>query len=238
MLEIIEKLLILQDRDRKLIRLRAEIEGSEPQRRHLQSKLAKAQADLEAVKLRSRHLESDRKKLELEVASKQQLIDKARTLQGSTKKNDEYAAYQHQIDTTQKEITELEDRQLDLMEKIEAAAREIGVAEALARSVKLEVEKQLADVAGREGNLKSELETVSADRSGLAAGIDDIVRSRYERILKSRGDSVIVGVGRSICGGCHMKLPTQVYVTAKGQQEIVNCPNCGRILYYSREMDG
>jgi predicted nucleic acid-binding Zn-ribbon protein len=29
-----------------------------------------------------------------------------------------------------------------------------------------------------------------------------------------------------------MKLPMQVIVSVKGEQEIVTCINCGRILYY------
>jgi len=45
-------------------------------------------------------------------------------------------------------------------------------------------------------------------------------------------------VEHSSCGGCHMKLPTQIVTTCRAQSEseIVTCPNCGRILYYDRDM--
>ena len=33
-----------------------------------------------------------------------------------------------------------------------------------------------------------------------------------------------------------MKLPAQILVTCQAQREIVACPNCGRILYYTRDM--
>jgi predicted nucleic acid-binding Zn-ribbon protein len=33
-----------------------------------------------------------------------------------------------------------------------------------------------------------------------------------------------------------MKLPAQILVTCQGQKEIVACSNCGRILYYTRDM--
>jgi predicted nucleic acid-binding Zn-ribbon protein len=46
-----------------------------------------------------------------------------------------------------------------------------------------------------------------------------------------------VGIERGMCGGCHMKLPIQVVLSCRAQQEIVSCPNCGRILYFSPEMD-
>jgi predicted nucleic acid-binding Zn-ribbon protein len=34
-----------------------------------------------------------------------------------------------------------------------------------------------------------------------------------------------------------MTLNRQVVVTCKQEQEIVTCLNCGRILYYTRDMD-
>jgi predicted nucleic acid-binding Zn-ribbon protein len=43
-------------------------------------------------------------------------------------------------------------------------------------------------------------------------------------------------VDHGVCGGCHMKLPAQILVTCQGQQKIVSCTNCGRILYYTRDM--
>jgi predicted nucleic acid-binding Zn-ribbon protein len=60
---------------------------------------------------------------------------------------------------------------------------------------------------------------------------------RYERLLKNKGDNVIVGINHGVCGGCHMKLPPQILVSCRGQKEIVACSNCGRILYYSRDME-
>ena len=237
MLPTIEKLLVLQDRDRKLIRLTAELEGAGPQRRMLEAKAAAAQAEFDAFKLKSKQLESDRKKLELEVSTKQQMIEKARTLQGATKKNDEYAAYQHQIDTTQKEISGLEDQQLELMEKSEAVAREIAARDKLLRQIKADVDKSLAEISSREANLKAEADAVHADRARLIGDIDESTRARYERILKTRGENIVVGVDRGVCGGCHMKLPTHLYLSTKAQQELVTCTNCSRILYYTRDMD-
>ena len=57
-----------------------------------------------------------------------------------------------------------------------------------------------------------------------------------ERLLKSKGDNVVVGVDHGACGGCHMKLPAQILVSCQAQKEIVACNNCGRILYYTRDM--
>ena len=34
------------------------------------------------------------------------------------------------------------------------------------------------------------------------------------------------------CSGCYMSIPPQVFVNVKKNENIITCPNCGRILYY------
>lgn len=237
MLPVIEQLLILQDRDRKLLRLKAELADVPFQRKRLQDKAALTQAAFETVKQKSRQLESERKKLELEVHSKEEFIRKIETQQGATKSNDQYKAFTHQIDTTRKEISSLEDQELVFMEQAEAIAKEVAAATQVANAQKAESDKQLADLAARETNLKQELEAATAERNAQAAKVDEQTLPRYERLLEKKGDTVVVGVKGGICGGCHMKLPQHAYLAAKAQSEITTCINCGRMLYWTRDMD-
>src|SRR6267378_380736 len=98
MLEAIEKLLVLQDRDRKITNVRDELARIPTERQELQGKLASSQSQLEAAKLKVRQLESDRKKLELDVDAKKQQIEKYSLQQFQTKKNEEYRALAHEIE--------------------------------------------------------------------------------------------------------------------------------------------
>jgi len=236
MLEAIEKLLILQDRDRKISRLRAELANIEPERQALEAKTASSQAALDVARQRSKQLESDRKKLELEVESKKQAIERYSLQQFQTKRNDEYRALAHEIETARRDIFKLEDQQLELMEQAEAAQKEAAAATRMADDAKKSADRQMADLTAREENLKKELAELEADRDQLAAAVDASILPRYERLRKSKGENVVVGVAHGVCGGCHMKLQRQVMVTCQGNQEIVSCPNCGRILYYTRDM--
>jgi predicted nucleic acid-binding Zn-ribbon protein len=99
------------------------------------------------------------------------------------------------------------------------------------------VADQLAQLAKREENLKKEQTELQSNRGELAGAVDDSVRSRYERLARSKGENVVVGVNHAVCGGCHMKLPPQILVACRAEAEIVTCSNCGRILYYTREMN-
>ena len=236
MLEAIEKLLILQDRDRNISRLRNELANVGPERHALQTKTAASQAALEAARQRIKQIESNRKKLELEVETKKQAIERYSLQQFQTKKNDEYRALAHEIAMARDAIVKLDDQQLELMEQAEAAQKELAAATRLADEAKKQADRQITDLTAREENLKKELTTLEADRDHLAAAVDPGVLPRYERLRKSKGENVVVGVAHGVCGGCHMKLQRQVIVTCQGSQEVVSCPNCGRILYYTRDM--
>jgi predicted nucleic acid-binding Zn-ribbon protein len=237
MQETIEKLLVLQDRDRNILQLRGELVRIEPQRQTFISRTAGAQASLDAAKNRAKQLESDRKKLELEVESKKQQIEKYANQQFQTKKNEEYRALAHEIELCKQAIVKLDDQQIELMEQAEGVQKEVQAAnQALAEARKV-ADGQTADLAKREENLKKELADLESNRAELLAAVDPAAGSRYERLLKNKGATVVVGVQHGVCGGCHMKLPAQTLVTCQAQSEIVTCINCGRILYYTRDMD-
>lgn len=237
MLDVIQKLLVLQDRDRSLRRVEGELAHIGPERSSFQTRAAKAQTAVDAAKLRVNQLESERKRLELDVDAKKQLIEKYSNQQLQTRKNEEYRALAHEIETCKADISKIEDREIELMEQAEAAQQEVARCQAELAEAKKMVNEQLDQLSKRETNLKKEQAELLSNRGELAAAVEDGVRTRYERLAKSKGENVVVGVNHGVCGGCHMKLPAQLLMACRGQSEIVTCSNCGRILYYTRDMD-
>lgn len=237
MSDVIEKLLILQDRDRKIHRLQMELMHIEPQRQVYQARAVATQAGLEAAKGRVKQLESDRKNLELEVEEKKQLIVKYANQQFQTRKNEEYRALAHEIEMCKEAIFKIEDQEIALMEAAEAAQKEVAQAAQAANETKKMVEEQLSQLKQREDNLKKELAELETNRHDLAAAVGDMERGRYERLFRNKGENVVVGVQHGVCGGCHMRLPPQLLVQCQAGTELVTCSNCGRILYYTQDMD-
>lgn len=237
MLEVIEKLLILQDRDRRIRRITAELATIAPQRLAMKNKADGAVAGLEKAKHRVKEIETQRKQLELEVESKKGQIEKYGHQQFQTRKNEEYQALAHEIVTCKETITKIEDDQLVLMEQAEQAAKDVTVASAVLKDAQSIVNGEVKLLDGREENLRKEFTELSSNRDELAAVVDGSVLNRYERIMNTRGDNVIVDIERGVCGGCHMKIPPQLIVSCRAQQEITTCTNCGRILYYQPGMD-
>jgi len=237
MLEAIEKLLILQDRDRHLRRVESELSRIEPERRSLNARTTNAQGALEAAKLQVKQLESQRKELELQVEAKKELIERYANQQLQTRKNEEYRALAHEIEMCKDTIRKIEDEEIELMEQGEAAQKAAAQAAEEAKRTKVFVEDQVSGLDAREQSLQSELAELRKNREELALAVEEGVRARYERLARNRGETVVVGIQHGVCGGCHMRLPAQVVVTCRAAQEVVTCINCGRILYYTGDMN-
>jgi uncharacterized protein len=237
MFETIEKLLILQDRDQKIRREQVGLARIEPERQELKAKAAAAQTELENAKLRVKQIESSRKDLELEVEAKKQMIVRYANQQFQTRKNEEYRALAHEIEMCNEAIIKIEDQEIEFMEQGEVAQKEVLQATRAVNDARKLMEEQVAQLDAREVNLKKDLAALEANREALAAAVDASARARYERLVRSKGENVVVGVEHGVCGGCHMKLPPQLLVTCQAEKDLVACSNCGRILYYTSGMD-
>jgi uncharacterized protein len=238
MLDVIEKLLILQDRDRKITDVSAELSSIALQRDRLHAKLTDSQVKLEASKLQLKQIESERKRLELEVESKKLQIERYALQQFQTKKNEEYRALASEIDNCRAAIVGFEDQQLELMERADGVQKEVAAATLVANHANKDVDSDMSDLAEREQALLRQRADLEAGYRELEAAVgDESILARYKRLRKQRGERTVVGIEHSVCGGCHMKLPVQIVISCQGAQDLISCPNCARILYYTPHMD-
>jgi predicted nucleic acid-binding Zn-ribbon protein len=208
-----------------------------PERETLRSQTGALLAALDAAKARGKQIESDRKQLELEVEVKKKQIGRYSLQQFQTKKNEEYRALAHEIEGCNVDIRKLEDSQLEFMEQAEATQREILALTRQAEDLKKLADGQLQDLSAREQSLAAELAELESNREQLKSAVEGRVLQRYERLFKMKGGSVVAGIQHGVCGGCHMKFPVQLVVMCQAGRELVTCPNCGRILYYTTDMD-
>lgn len=233
MLPEIEKLLVLQDRDRKIRTLKQELKMSPLERKQLDEKLASTLKHFEAVKLKAKEIEVERKKLEIEAQSKRDTIAKYQTQKFQTRKNEEFQALNNEISRYEGEIRGVEDRELELMESAETAKALIASTDKETQTVKAQVERQLADIEAKTEALAVQLKELEAERASLAAAVDEDLLDTFNRLFTNKTEAV-VALEHDVCMGCHMKLTTQTVVRVKGSREIVHCEQCGRILYLAQ----
>lgn len=227
----LEQLLVLQDRQQKIKQIQTEVETVPLQKKSLEAQLAASVAGVEVLKQKARKVEMDRKKLELDVGTRNESISRLKTQQYQTRKNDEFQAIGHEIERYENEIRKIEDEELELMIEADKLKADLGVEEKKAATLKESVARQTADLEAKSKTLESRLEELTKERAEIAGKIDEDLLGRFERLFKSKGDAVVVPLEHEVCTGCHMKVTTQTAHRAKAGKEIVSCDNCGRILY-------
>ncbi|MCC7517902.1 MAG: hypothetical protein IT578_01825 [Verrucomicrobiae bacterium] len=230
----LEKLLVLQDRDKRLLDLKTALEYAPKERAELERKEDAAAKGAEDAKAAMRHAEAERKKLEIEVSSKQAQIQKYKTQLLEIKNNDQFHALQHEIAAAEQDIRRIEDRELEFMEQVENLQREAKAAEARQKETAARTALQKKDLEVREGAMRGEIEKLGEDRKALTEGIPEDALSRYERIFAHRHGQAVVGIVHGICSGCHLKLTTQTLHDARREDLLVACTNCGRLLFHQR----
>ena len=234
--ENIRQLLILQDRDMKFSRLEDELESLDPERQSAKRDSLNRQQVYEEAKQHLVKLEVRRKDLDNDVEAKKTQINKYAQQQLETRKNEEYTALGREIDHAKEIISKIEDEELELLVEIDAYKPKIEEAKGIAEEAKAHEVATLADFDEREKNIEKELEALEDERDALINKLDSKLVRHYERLLETKSGKVVVGVDHGICSGCHMKLQAQTLVDAKSGRDMVTCTNCGRLLYYTREM--
>jgi uncharacterized protein len=231
MLDVIEKLLTLQDRDQRLRSFQSELNHLPEERKAREKQIADSAARLDQGKLRAKGIEVEKRNFEVEAQAKRDLIARYRQQQLQTRKNEEYAALAHEIEAAEKIIASVEDRELDLMEELEKLTPQLATAEKLHADERSKLQNILDSLESKKTNLEARISELKSDRQRHAEGIDDEVLSLYEHLFKTKHGTALATLEHEVCMGCHMKVTAQTIVQVRAARQIIHCPQCGRILY-------
>ncbi len=223
-------LLILQDRDQHRLAVMTQLKAVPGDVETVKKKIGAEQAAIETARTELRELEAKRKLLETEIGSAEDKLAKYRTQQLQVRKNDEYQALGHEIETTQAVIGGLEEKELGVMYQIDEAKKRFAAAEAVLKANIAGHEARLKTLAEREANLKTELQTAEAAVAAARQPLDEPSLRLYDRIA-ARQMPVCVPVRGGNCGGCHLKLSSENEAVARKGDKLATCDQCGRIVW-------
>jgi len=235
MLAILEKLLIIQDRDRRIAQLKAEEARIPVEIAAVNQRLAEASQHMDALRHQQKQLETERKKLEVEADTDRGQITKYRIQLNQIKSNTEYQALLKEIAKAEEEIVQVEDRELEFMEEFERLQVAIKEEQATIKEFTAKAEAGKQELKKRAANIEQELTQLQSEREKLVHEADPSALARYERLLRSKGDLAIVPIQHGNCGGCHLHLAPQIIHDAKHASTLTSCDFCGRVLYWQTE---
>ncbi len=226
----LEALLVLQEKDRKISKLQREIRDIPTRKAEVETQLDRAKIKLAIAHDAQMKVESDLKQLEIEAETHREKIVRYKQQQMEAKTNDQYRALLHEVAAEEKGISELEDREIELMEALEISKKSIGEHDAEMKEEEEGIREEQEMLAERLVEVQEDLDAKIADRERTAANADASLVKKYERLFANKGDFAVVRVENAHCKGCNMRLPPQVVNDALNPAKLVICNFCGRML--------
>lgn len=223
----------LQDIDNRVAELTKEVSSLPKHIAEIERKLEAHNRKLEADRAALTGNQKDRKQFEGEIQIQQQKITKLKDQMLEAKTNDQYRAFQHEIEYCENAIRNAEDRILDLMSESEPLERNVKTAEGALKQEKSQVEAEKQQARERTAKDQRELDELNAERTSIATQITPNVLSAYERVRKMRRG---IGVAEAVdgrCSQCHIALRLQFFQDLKRGERVMQCESCNRIIYYN-----
>jgi predicted nucleic acid-binding Zn-ribbon protein len=193
------------------------------QQRNLAGSLISARNELDSIELELKRAETDLKLVEDRIAKDQQRL-------GSTASAKDAQGIQSELESLTRRKSDLEDIELAILERKEAA----DVAYKTVLSDKTSIDEELAALEAKDEaqilKLRSGLDLLTADRARQVAQIAGELVELYEK-KASRGIAVARLLGRE-CGACRISLGATAFdqIESLPRDEIATCPDCQAIL--------
>jgi len=204
---------VIADLESRKAKQRDDIVAAETEQGDIAREQSKAESDVEQVRARA--------------ARDQQRLDA-----GQVSSPKELESLQHEIATLAKRQGDLEDLELEVMERAETVAHRLAALTA----EQAEVDAQLATAtAARDastGEIDADAQATRAERAQTVAGLDDALVELYEKVRAQQGGTGAAPLHQRRCMGCRLDInPTdlQRFRTAD-EDEVLRCEECRRIL--------
>jgi uncharacterized protein len=116
-------------------------------------------------------------------------------------------------------------------EAVTGLERKVTEEESKVAAVDLEQAPERARLEERRLALVAEREAAVREREASAEQIDKPLRTRYDRLRRSRARDVVVPLVGGTCGACHTSIPLNRRSQIRSGAIIDGCEGCGAILY-------
>lgn len=223
----------LQELDNRVTELTREISALPKHIAEIAKKLESHERKLEADRAALAANQKDRKKMEAEIQAEEQKISKLRGQMLDAKTNEQYRAFQNEIEFCENEIRRAEDRILELMSESEPLDKNVRAAEAALKQEKTQVDGEKQQAVARTAEDKKALDQLHQERAHIVSRLNPSVYRQYERIRKARRGVAVAEAVDGRCSACHMAMRLQFFQDLKRGDQVMTCESCTRILYYN-----
>jgi predicted nucleic acid-binding Zn-ribbon protein len=228
---IVSALLQLQENERQTASIRSSLEGVPDRLSALSARSEASRTRIADSKARVAELQKSCRQHETEAQSIQAKIDKSNEKLKTVKTNKEYQAGLQEIEDLSRMQSGVEDRLLECLEAIDEAESATASEQEGFEAFSRQMEEEKAQIERDAAEMKQKLRQLMDGRDQITATIDATLLKKYEQIKEYTGATVVAAVRASICQGCHMNIPPQMYNELQRFDRLLVCPHCERIIY-------
>ncbi|MCG8531511.1 MAG: C4-type zinc ribbon domain-containing protein [Desulfovibrionales bacterium] len=232
-LKQIEQLVALQLVDDEILGITSELDEAPKEVEALQERFDALETQRNRFLEKIEHLKAQEKRINSEIESDSLKVKKSKSklmLVGNTK---EYHAMMREMDNLEKLNRLREEEKFALAEELERQQMAVNDMEERYSLIKDELDEKKESLKERVAEANKVLEKLDKKRIEAGKEVPEPVLNRYEFIRSRLENPVIVAVKEQICNGCHIAIPPQSYIELQKGQQILSCPNCQRLIYWS-----
>jgi predicted nucleic acid-binding Zn-ribbon protein len=215
---------------RGLMQVQQELPGS---MRGLESKLTEVQAIAAEKEEELEEIRKQHRQLESEMAMLDEGITRSRQRLMEIKDNIEYKAMLKEIAFKEDRKDQKETEIIEVLEKIETLSSDMVSLNQEVASRQEVLDKMRAEVQAEIAEQVEKLNQLQTQRQELEKTISKQLLKRYDFIREKRQGIAIAEVRQGTCQACHMNLPPQKFIELQMDKELMTCPHCQRIIYFT-----
>jgi uncharacterized protein len=201
--------------------------------RGLESKLAEIQAVAAEKEQALEEIRKQHRQLEAEMGMLDEGITRSRQRLMEIKDNIEYKAMLKEIAFKEDRKDQKETEVIDVLEQVESLSLEVVSLNQEIAGRQEVLDKMRAEVQAEIAEQMANLQELKAQRQEIQKSIPKQLLKRYDFIRDKRQGIAIAEVRQGVCQACHMSLPPQKFIELQMDKELMTCPHCQRIIYFT-----
>jgi uncharacterized protein len=234
--DVFEHLLEVQDHDTAIDQLRhrrsalpeqAQLAAVESRLAALESRAAEVQVGRDEFGVRQAALEE-----QIEVSRARRAELERRMYGGQVSAARDLQAMDEEVKHLIRHISELEDREIEIMEVLEPIDAELGASDVERGALRADRDRLRHTIAETVATIDVDIASQSEARVAAAATVPPDLLARYERLRTQLAGTGAARLVAGSCSGCHLSLPAMEVdrIRKAPPGEVITCDQCGRIL--------
>ena len=232
-LKQIEQLVVLQKVDDEIVVLQEELRRAPQQIEDLEKRRQEIEHTAEIIRDKIKYLLDQQRRLDTEIEGDSVRLKKSKSkmmMVGNTK---EYHAMMREMDNLEKQNRGREEEKTTVADELSRQNLELKSIDERITELDAELATARQSLDERVKVAQASLTTLEARRHEAGEAVPKPILQRYEFIRSRLKNPVIVPVEAGICSGCHISIPPQSFIELQKGIQILSCPNCQRLIYWS-----